>query len=349
MSLLFSVLLLYNRRGEFYNKVKRKSTGAELMTIKEIAKLAQVSSAAVSRYMNGGYVSEEKKERIRAVIEETGYRPSVQARTLRTKRACLVGVIVPKINSESISRITEGIGQVLSERAYQMLLTITDNDPSKELEYMDLFESYPVDGIILVGTVLSGAHKEKLKKCRVPIVVIGQQTNEVSCIYHDDYGAAKELAEQIGKEMSGRIAYIGVTRADKAAGAAREDGFRDGLRAVGRELEEGCLRRASFTMESGYEQACDLLRLESDIDIISCATDTIAAGVIEAIAQLSPQRSIQVTGFGDNQFLKAVTGGIRTVHFGYQTSGVKGARLLLDMVESGETLTTEIKLGYELL
>ena len=192
------------------------------MTIKEIAKLAQVSSAAVSRYMNGGYVSEEKKERIRAVIEETGYRPSVQARTLRTKRACLVGVIVPKINSESISRITEGIGQVLSERAYQMLLTITDNDPSKELEYMDLFESYPVDGIILVGTVLSSAHKEKLKKCRVPIVVIGQQTNEVSCIYHDDYGAAKELAEQIGKEMSGRIAYIGVTREDKAAGAARK-------------------------------------------------------------------------------------------------------------------------------
>ncbi len=103
MSLLFSVLLLYNRRGDSYNKVKRKSTGAELMTIKEIAKLAQVSSAAVSRYMNGGYVSEEKKERIRAVIEETGYRPSVQARTLRTKRACLVGVIVPKINSESIS------------------------------------------------------------------------------------------------------------------------------------------------------------------------------------------------------------------------------------------------------
>ncbi|MFR6162152.1 MAG: hypothetical protein ACLUJR_03300 [Mediterraneibacter gnavus] len=64
------------------------------------------------RYMNGGYVSEEKKRRIRAVIEETGYRPSVQARTLRTKRACLVGVIVPKINSESISRITEGIGQI---------------------------------------------------------------------------------------------------------------------------------------------------------------------------------------------------------------------------------------------
>ena len=79
------------------------------MTIKEIAQLAGVSSAAVSRYLNGGYVSEGKKEQIRKVIEETGYQPSAQARMLRTKKASLVGVVVPKINSESISRITAGM------------------------------------------------------------------------------------------------------------------------------------------------------------------------------------------------------------------------------------------------
>ena len=78
------------------------------MTIKEIAQLAGVSSAAVSRYLNGGYVSEEKKEQIRKVIEETGYQPSAQARMLRTKKASLVGVVVPKINSESISRMLDG-------------------------------------------------------------------------------------------------------------------------------------------------------------------------------------------------------------------------------------------------
>ena len=88
------------------------------MTIKEIAQLAGVSSAAVSRYLNGGYVSDEKKEQIRKVIEETGYQPSAQARILRTKKACLVGVVVPKINSESISRVTAGIEQVLSRRGY---------------------------------------------------------------------------------------------------------------------------------------------------------------------------------------------------------------------------------------
>ena len=86
------------------------------MTNQEIAQLAGVSSAAVSRYLNGGYVSEEKKEQIRKVIEETGYQPSAQARMLRTKKASLVGVVVPKINSESISRITAGIESVLAER-----------------------------------------------------------------------------------------------------------------------------------------------------------------------------------------------------------------------------------------
>ena len=101
------------------------------MTIKEIAKLAGVSSAAVSRYLNGGYVSDEKKEQIKKVIDETGYQPSAQARMLRTKKACLIGVVVPKINSESISRITAGIEKVLSERNYQMLLAGTDNTPAK--------------------------------------------------------------------------------------------------------------------------------------------------------------------------------------------------------------------------
>ena len=142
------------------------------MTIKEIAKLAGVSSAAVSRYLNGGYVSDEKKEQIKKVIDETGYQPSAQARMLRTKKACLIGVVVPKINSESISRITAGIEKVLSERNYQMLLAGTDNTPAKEIEYMRLFENYPVDGIILVGTMITAEYRRFLKESKVPVVMM---------------------------------------------------------------------------------------------------------------------------------------------------------------------------------
>ena len=192
------------------------------MTIKEIAQLAGVSSAAVSRYLNGGYVSEEKKEQIRKVIEETGYQPSAQARMLRTKKASLVGVVVPKINSESISRITAGIESVLAERGYQMLLAGTDNTPAKEVEYLRLFENYPVDGIILVGTMFTAGHRKFLKETKVPVVVIGQRTSHANCIYHDDYGAGKAMGQAVAGFSKKGVAYIGVTRDDKAAGAARD-------------------------------------------------------------------------------------------------------------------------------
>lgn len=340
------------------------------MTIKEIAHLAGVSSAAVSRYLNGGYVSEEKKEQIRKVIEETGYQPSAQARTLRTKRACLVGVVVPKINSESISRVTAGIGQVLSLRGYQMLLASTDNDPSKEITYLRLFEKYPVDGIILIGTVITAKHRDFLKQSKVPVVVVGQSTRYANCVYHDDYGAGRAMGRLAAavSPAGGRVAYIGVTREDKAAGAAREDGFRAGLRAAGADLGEEYYRRADFTMESGYQAALDLLEKKKDIGVLSCATDTLAAGAIEALLACRKREvpvpalrsgtrmeyilnssGVQVTGFGDNQFLKAVTGGIPTVHFGYKTSGIRGAELLLDVIERGEKIPAEVRLGFQVV
>lgn len=344
------------------------------MTIKEIAQMAGVSSAAVSRYLNGGYVSGQKKEQIRKVIEETGYQPSTQARILRTGRAHLVGVVAPKINSESISRITAGIEQVLSARGYQMLLASTGNKPEQELTYLRIFESYPVDGIILIGTVITAEHQKFLKESRVPVVVVGQQTDVASCIYHDDFGAGRAMGQEVARKIlengsgKSRIAYIGVTRDDKAAGVAREDGFRTGLQEAGIQFDERYKKTAEFSMDGGYDAVTDLLSIESEIDVISCATDTIAAGAIRALIAYSKKeipKSVQdtgarmmyilehsqmrVTGFGDNQMLKAVTGGIPTVHFGFKTSGIKGAELLLDQIENQNQIPVQIKLGFQLL
>ena len=124
-----------------------------------------------------------------------------------------------------------------------------------------------------------------------------------------------------------KVAYIGVTKEDKAVGVSREDGFRSGLKSEGIMLEPDYVRTAEFTMDSGYHAALGLLEDKQDIRIISCATDTIAAGAIEAILAYSRQNvphtvadsgtrmqyilnhsGIRVTGFGDNQFLKDCDG-----------------------------------------
>ncbi len=218
-------------------------TGVLVVKMKDVAELAGVSSAAVSRYLNGGYISADKAERIKQAIELTGYVRSSQARALRTGSTKLIGVIVPKINSESVSRITAGIGQVLGRRGYQMLLANTDNAADRELEYLDLFQNHPVDGIVLVATMITDEHRRAIESCRVPIVLIGQHVEGAACVYHDDYEAAFELGRALAGRVDGKIAYIGVTEEDRAAGFDRRRGFEAGLLAAGVVLDSSLIRQ----------------------------------------------------------------------------------------------------------
>lgn len=184
---------------------------------------------------------------------------SNQARALRTGSTKLIGVIVPKINSESVSRITAGIGQVLGRRGYQMLLANTDNVAERELEYLDLFQNHPVDGIVLVATMITDEHRAAIASCRVPIVLIGQNVEGAACVYHDDYEAAFELGQALATHVEGKIAYIGVTEEDRAAGYDRRRGFEAGLGAAGVVLDPDLIRCGSFTLDSGYRASRELL------------------------------------------------------------------------------------------
>lgn len=322
-----------------------------MATMKDVAELAGVSNAAVSRYLNGGYISDEKAASIKAAIDQTGYVPSNQARALRTGSTKLIGVIVPKINSESVSRITAGIGQVLSAKGYQMLLANTANDEKKEVEFLELFQNQPVDGIILVATVITSAHKKFFKNATVPVVLLGQRAQGVSCVYHDDAGAAKALGEAIVERIKGCVGYIGVTRDDAAAGVAREDNFTAAFEAAGRPIDAAHRRVSSFTTESGYACAKDLLQEHPNIQFIACATDTIAAGALNAMNEVlgGGVASFRVSGFGDNAFLRTITGGIYTVHFGYLTSGIEAANMVLEAIESGVRTPKQLMLGFEIM
>ena len=152
------------------------------MNIGEIAKLAGVSNAAVSRYFNNGYISEEKREAICRVVEETGYRPSLQAQTLRTRRTKMIGVILPKIDSASIGSMVAGILSILNEHGYQLLLADTQNDPERELEYLKVFNEKQVDGVIFIATIFTAGHKRLLKQIMLPLVILGQQLPGHHCV-----------------------------------------------------------------------------------------------------------------------------------------------------------------------
>ena len=145
------------------------------MNITEFAAYAGVSKAAVSRYFNGGYLSVEKRERIAAAVEATGYHPSIQAQMLRTRRARQVLVILPKLSSESCARMVEGISDVLDQNGYHLLLVNTANDSAKEIAALHLLQQNTVDGVILMATIFTPEHRAILASLRLPVVILGQQ------------------------------------------------------------------------------------------------------------------------------------------------------------------------------
>lgn len=321
------------------------------MNIVDIAKMAGVSSAAVSRYFNNGHLSEKKQEAIRKVVEETGYRPSVQAQTLRTKKTKIIGVVVPKVASASIGKVVEGILSVLNESAYQMLLAVTQNDPKKEVEYLAAFQERQVDGVILVATVFTAAHKRVLKELPVPVVIVGQYLSGYCCVFHDDYHASYDLTKLFLKKGRRKLGYLSAIHKDKAVGAERYKGFCDAVRDNGlADLKENTVT-AAFTVASGYEKTGELLEKYDSLDGIICATDTMAAGAMQYLQEhhIDVPDTILVAGQGDSDMARVTAPPLITVHYSYEKSGVLAVQMLLELLQYEESVTKEVKLGYHIV
>lgn len=319
------------------------------MTIAEIARRAGVSKAAVSRYLNNGYISSEKREAIRRVIEETGYVPSQQAQTLRTGKTRMIGVIVPRIDSESISRVVAGISQVLEAQGYRLLLATTANSVEKELEYLEVFRGGHVDGVILVATILSAAHRKALAALGVPAVLAGQQMEGMSCVFHDDRGAARAVTELLLQKGRRRVGYIGVTPRDRAAGAARRAGYQDALHTAGLAPDPALMEQSDFSIDGGSAACERLLARVPDVEAIFCATDFIAIGAkkqLEAQGRRIPE-DVALAGIGHSRMSELVRPRLATAHYYYQTSGEEAARDLLEILEQGIDRKKQLMLGFE--
>ena len=321
------------------------------MDITTVAKLAGVSRATVSRYLNDGYVSDEKRRAIARVIKETGYIPSRQAKILRTGKTNLIGVIIPKINSASVSRMVAGLSSVFNESQYQMLLANTDNRENKEIDYLRVFtEKDRVDGIILVGTILTPEHERALKNLRIPLIVLGQAFDGFSCVYHDDYHAVREITSHILNRGT-KPAYIGVTELDIAAGQSRHTGFLDACAEKNLEVPKKAQMESDFSVDSAYLACERLLDVYPEVDTIVCASDSIAFGAITCLREFgrSVPEDVQVTGVGDSDLSKVITPSLTTIHHHYKTSGMEAAKMLIGAMDKEDTIVRNIRMGYELL
>lgn len=321
------------------------------MNITEFAKIAGVSKSAVSRYFNDGYLSDDKKALIEKAIEETGYSPSISAHAVKTRVTKLVGVIIPKLSSESISRVVEGISEVLSAEGYELLLINTSNDPNKEISSLELLRQNRVDGVILIATVFTPTHLSVLSKMRVPVVIAGQRLNGYNCVCHNDKGAAYALTKLMLDKGCKRPAMIGVTRDDLAAGKARWDGFYKAAEDAGIDVSPKFTEVSRFDMDSGYEKAAHLLSGAVKPDCIFCATDNIAMGAMLYCreAGIRVPEDIMIASVGDSKSGRAAYTPLTTAHFHYKTEGIDAAQMLLLSFKLRDDVGKTLQLDFEMI
>lgn len=303
------------------------------MTMKELAKLAGVSPASISRYLNGGPLSEEKRRIIRTAIEKTGYQPDLAAQMLRTRSTDIVGLIVPKLDSESVSRLAAGASEVLAQEGYICQLGVAQDDPERELAFLQLLQARSAAGAILMGTVLTPMLESFFRTSSLPVVVAGQNFRGVPCVYHDDRGAALELTRLVLARGRRRPVYISATEQDAAAGLARRLGVQAGLREAGLDPELP-IEISPFHVEGGRAAMERLLARVPELDAVLCATDRMAFGAIQALRAAGKRLpgDVSVVGIGDSWAGEHVEPHLTTAHFYYKTCGETAARLLIERI-----------------
>ncbi|WP_099360812.1 LacI family DNA-binding transcriptional regulator [Fredinandcohnia onubensis] len=323
-----------------------------MITMKEIAKLANVSSATVSRVLNNsGYVSDDVRKRILKIIDETGYIPSEHAKALRTKQSNVIGVILPKLSTETASRIVSGISEELAKHGYQILLTNTNLDPKKEIEYVKLLKSKQVDGIILLATNRSEALLKEIEKFRIPFVATGQEFEGIPSVINNNHGAAKDITNLLINKGHTKIAFIGVDESDYEVGYKRKAGYLDALEENQLPVLDQWIQKGEFTIESGYLMAKEIIESSTEKPTaIVAVTDRLAIGAMEYLKEqgLQVPKDVALTGMGASDLSKYITPKLTTVDLLSEHTGAEAAKTLLQILQEGISLEKK-QIDYRLI
>ncbi|MEI5688627.1 MULTISPECIES: LacI family DNA-binding transcriptional regulator [Sphingomonas] len=282
------------------------ATRAKPQNIQELARIAGVSSATVSRALAGtGNLSVQTRERVRALAEELGFRPSSMARNLRTGRTGAIGVVVP-LGHERTQHISDPffmtllghIADNVTERGYDLLLTrVVPNDPA----WLDaIVDAGRVDGVIVVGQSDQAEVLDQVAQRYAPMVVWGAR---IEGHHYTTVGSDNRLGGRIGAEHllargCRKLAFFGDPRVPEVE--QRLHGFRDAIRSAG-PGHVGALLPVHFVPELALTTISDYLAIAEGIDGIFAASDTIAMMTIQALADQgrAVPDDVKVIGFDD--------------------------------------------------
>ncbi|TFW30858.1 LacI family DNA-binding transcriptional regulator [Massilia horti] len=315
-------------------------------TIRDVAAAAGVSTATVSKYINGAQrFSPAVEATIRGVIEELGYCSNPLAQSMITGRTKTIGLSVLDVSNPHFSSIIKGANRVALENGYTLLLVDTDETASRERPLLEAL-SRRVDGM-LVYSRMAERELEWLVKLGKPLVFFGAQSQiNLLSVGGDDRQGAYMLAQYLVMMGHKRVAYMGFSK------SRRDEERRDGIRAclAAHQLPLLSYDSSAPTALEGERMSSSIMLGEQVPDAIVCYNDMMALGFIKEVQSLGFRvpEDISVAGFDNIQYGRYTSPPLTTVDLRSEQMGVIGMNKLLAAI-AGDTSTDHTMLEPQLI
>jgi len=330
-------------------------------TLKDVARMAGVSAATVSRVLQDHpRISERTKTNVRACIAALGYTVNNVARSLKTSRSRTIGFVCPELTNSFFMMVAKGAEDELKNAGCSLILCNSRENAQEEGARLQLLMEQCVDGIILIPATRSAAHLGAVRDAGIPVVTVDRTFEDwpTDAVLVDNVGGSRAATEALLAKGCRRIAYIGGDRSFLTA-RERDEGYRLALAGQGIPVEEQIVRYGDFHAESGYELMRELMRMDAPPDTVFIANYFMYLGAVRWLFEedarrlrenQGPRAPVTLANFDNLEHLSVFGGSEIVVEQPIQDLGQQAARMLLERVDGNrEGYPRTIRLGTTLI
>ena len=324
-----------------------------MATIKDIAELARVSTATVSRVMNHHpQIADETRSRVLQAMEQVGYEPSRVARRMRMKTTNIVGLILSDIANPFFASVVRGIEDLAYANGYSLLLCNSNEELAREELYVRVLLAEKVAGVIVSPTHESSPACKTLVDSGIPVVAMDRYLChlDVDTVVVDNVHGSYEAVSHLIALGHQRIALIGGPTA-VTTGRERQEGYEKALKDHGITVDESLIKVGTFRQDSGYQKACELLEMDTPPTAIFAANNLMTLGALNAIHEkgLSIPGNISIVGFDDMPWASSLNPPLTAVAQPAYELGQAAGELLLARIAEPERPARQIRLETHLV
>ncbi|WP_206996416.1 LacI family DNA-binding transcriptional regulator [Trinickia mobilis] len=324
---------------------------SQAVSVLDVAREARVSTATVSRVLNGSAnVGEPLASRVRAVAVELGYTPHAAARALATQRSTTIGAVIPSLENQNFARGVFALQKRIVDAGYTLLLACSYYDPEEELKQVHALVADGIAGLMLVGRTHAPALYQLLAKKNIPFVNCWTVDSQHPYVGFDNVEIGRRLADylfDLGHRNFGIIVQR-VQSSDRAAD--RISGVREALAARGLELKREHLIETPHRSIEGQNAMKSLMQGPNRPSAVICGTDVLAIGALVQARQsgIEVPRDVSIVGIDDIEFASFTTPPLTTMRLPAEEVGTRSAEYLLDRI-AGRSVSAANTLSVDLI